>query len=424
MAAIGITSSSSAAVSKVWRKIQGDLSDGFNFMVEESEWLDDYPDTEFPWSQREVTFTVDVADEVGVAAIPDGGYRARPSAADIEEATFALTNFNATFTASHLAKWADQGNTNQIEKELRKRGAKKVQAMARAIGDSIYGTSVGTLALTDSDLAGGTDTLTLYYGFGSSTITNAAYIADRFRVGEYISYADGTPAQTDTAYMGAITAVSASTPSIDVTWVTTPTISTNALKVVSANSLENATIAGTNYNKMPVGFLDVLNTASVHGISSSSVPRWDVGFEDTTTGGRLDPTKIQKLDDSVTNAAPGMKGPDTYLMSQGVYRDLVDQQRAAQEFTSPIGMELDGSVKKKGKTFRKTRRVPPGYFIGYDKSKYQKLMLVPRATNNLRWDDGIDLINQEGSLFVMNTVFGLACRSRASFGYYSGLTES
>jgi hypothetical protein len=62
----------------VWKKIQGDLSEGFNFMVEEFDWMDDYPSVEFPWSQREVTFTVDLDDDINVASIPDAGYRARP----------------------------------------------------------------------------------------------------------------------------------------------------------------------------------------------------------------------------------------------------------------------------------------------------------------------------------------------------------
>ena len=225
--------------------------------------------------------------------------------------------------------------------------------------------------------------------------------------------------------IGSITAQNTSTPSITLLLNATLTNSNNNLKIVGAASLENTTLAGTDYNKMPVGFLDVLKSDTVHGISATSDnTRWDVGFEDSTTGGRIDPTKLQKLDDEESNKAPGMKGPDTYLMSQGVYRDLVDQQRSAVEFESPVGMEIDGSVKKKGKTFKKTRRVPPGHLIAYDKSKYQKLMLVPKPTNNLRWDAGIDLITQEASLFPMNTVFGLACRSRASFGYYSGLTES
>lgn len=417
--AASITAVGSSEVNKVWRKIQGDLGDGFNFLVEEFEWLDDYPETEFPWSQREVTFTVDLDDEISVAKIPDGGYRARPSATNVEEATFALTNFNTTFTASNLAKWADQGNTNQIEKELRRRGAKKVQAMARSIGDAIYGTSVGTLALTDTDISGTTPVLTLTSGFGDTTITNAAYIADRFRVGEYYGIVNGSTFKE----IGVATAVSASTPSVSLTLNNTLTESTNSLKIVGASSLENATIAGTDYNKSLVGFLDVCKTDTVHGISAASKTRWAAGYSDTT-GGRIDPTRLQKLDDEVGNRSPGAKSPSVYLMSQGVYRDLVDQQRSAMEFSSPVGMEVDGSVKKRGKTFKKTRRVPPGHLIAYDPSKYQKLMLVPKATNNLKWSDGIDLINQEASLFVMNTVVGLACRSRASFGYFSGLTES
>lgn len=421
MAAASITPVGSSEVDKAWKKIQGDLSEGFNFMVEEFEWLDDYPSVEFPWSQREVTATVDLDDDINVAAIPDAGYRARPSATNLEEATFSLTNFNTTFTASHLAKWADKGKTNQIEVELRRRGAKKVQAMARKIGDSIYGTSVGTLALTDTNFSGTSATAVLHSAFGDTSITNAAYIADRFRVDEWVGIIDGSTLQQ----IATITAISTTTPSLDLTLNATLTNSNNNLKLVGAASLENTTLAGTDYNKMPVGFLDVLKSDTVHGISASSDnARWDVGFEDSTTGGRIDPTKLQKLDDEVANRAPGMKEPSVYLMSQGVYRDLVDQMRAAVEYESPVGMEVDGSVKKRGKKFKKTRRVPPGHLIAYDPSRYQKLMLVPKPSNNLRWDAGIDLITQEASLFPMNTVFGLMCRSRASFGYYSGLTES
>lgn len=421
MAAASITPVGSSEVDKIWRKIQGDLKEGYNFMVEEFEWLSDYPDTEFPWSQREVTFTVDLDDDINVAAIPDAGYRARPSAVNVEEGTFSLTNFNGTFTASHLAKWADEGKTNQIERELKRKGAKKVQAFARVIGDAIYGTSVGTLALTDTNFSGTSATATLHSAFGDTTITNAAYIADRFRTGQRVAIVDGSALQ-QFATVGAIVA---GTPSIALTLDASLTNSNNNLKIIDASSLENTTLAGTSYNKMPVGFLDVLKSDTVHGISATSDnTRWDVGFEDSTTGGRIDPTKLQKLDDSVANAAPGMKEPSVYLMSQGVYRDLVDQQRAAVEYESPMGMEIDGSVKKKGKTFKKTRRVPPGHLIAYDPSRYQKLMLVPKPSASVNWNGGIDLINQEASLFVMNTVFGLACRSRASFGYYSGLTES
>jgi len=420
MAAATLTAVGSSEVNKIWKKIQGDLTEGYNFLVEEFDWIDDYPEVEFPWSQREVTFTVDLDDDIDVAKIPDGGYRARPSAVNVEEASFALTNYNKTFIASHLAKWADQGMTNQIEKELRHRGAKGVQAMARQIGDDVYGYSTATLALTDTNFSGTSTTATLHSAFGDTSITSAAYIADRFRVGQHVAIFESSTLQG----IGTVDAITAATPSIDLT-TTSITNSNNNLIITGAASLENTTTAGTDRNRGLVGFLDVCKSDTVHGLSKTTDnTRWDVGYADTTTGGRVDPTRLQKMDDEIANKAPGGKGPDTYVMTQGIYRDLVDQQRAAQEFESPVGMELDGSVKKRGKKFLKSRRVPPGHLFAYDKSKYQKLMLVPKATNNLRWSDGIDLINQEGSLFVMNTVVGLACRSRASFGYMTGLTES
>jgi hypothetical protein len=421
VAAATISSLSSAqAVSKVWRKIQGDMAEGFNFLVEEfNEWLDDYPMSGLTWSQREVTFPVDLNDGYGVALIPDGGYRARPSSVNAEEATASLSNFNATFVASYLSKYADEGNTNQIEKELKFKGAKKIQAMARVIGDKLYGTSAGTLALTDTDLAGTTDTLTLKSGFGTSTISNAAYIADRFRVGDYIAAIDGSDLETNG--IGVIGTVTAATPSIAVTWQGSTSETNNDLKIVGANSLGYTTVDDTDYNKAPVGLLDVLLTDTVHGISAASVPRWAAGYSNTS-GGQITPARIQAMVDEVANDS-GRK-VNTVLMAQGVYRSFVDSERAAVRFDSPMNMEIDGSVKLKGVTIKRSRRVPPGYLIGWDKAAYKKIMLTPKPTNSFKWDDGIDLIEQDGMLFPVSCVLGLVCESRAAFGYFSGLTEA
>jgi hypothetical protein len=73
----------------------------------------------------------------------------------------------------------------------------------------------GALALTDTDVTTSTaqQTLTLKSGYGRAGITNAAFIADKFRLNERVAVYDGATL----IMVGKITAISTSTPSIGVT---------------------------------------------------------------------------------------------------------------------------------------------------------------------------------------------------------------
>jgi hypothetical protein len=408
------------AVNKVWRKIQGKVATGFQFMCEEYSWIDELPSEDIDWSQRETLVPLDINEEVGVAIIPEGGYLARPSSVNMEEISVSLSQFSARFNASRLSKFADKGLTNQVEKQLKYQAAKKVQAMGRKIADHFYGTSVATLATTDSDLSGTSGTLTLTNAFGSSSITNAAYVADRFRVNEWVAAINGSSLVANA--IGQITARSTSTPSITVTWNGTVSDATNGLKIVGANSMENTTISGTDYNMGLVGLLDILTSTTVHGLSSSTVPAWNVAKADTA-GGRLSPVRVTAMDDEIANKGGGKL--NTLLLAQGVYRDWVDAERAAVRFDTPASMETDGSVKSKGRDIKKSRRVPPGFAIGYDKRSWRKIALTPKpdGSNGITWGDGKEYIDQDGMVFNVDLVLGLVCTNRGNFAYASGLTE-
>ena len=421
------STNASAAVNKVWRKIQGKLGEGANFSVDELDLMMEFSDVEFPWSQREVTFTTDINDVPRGALIPDGGFRARPGAVNTEELTASITSISQTFVASTLAQYADEGNENQIVKELMHKGKGALRAIERVLGQQFYGTSVGTLALTDTDLGGTTDTLVLKDAFGVSDIDNAAYLADLFRKDEYIAAIEGTAIADSNSAIGRITADPALTPgSIDVTWnASLGAVSTNNLKIVGAGSLGNGSSTDprddTDYNKAMTGLFDVLQSASVHGLAQASVPKWDVSYEDPT-GGHLSTARIHKALDTIANASG--KTPDVCLMAQGVNRAIIEVERAAYHAASPTGIELDGSFKRRGIEFKTTRRVPPGYAFFWKKNQWQKLMLTPKPTNSFRWADGKDLIDKEGMLFTMFVAGSLVCRQRNVFGYFSGLTEA
>lgn len=419
VAATTVTTGSSA-VNKVWRKIQGKVATGFQFMCEEYSWIDELPSEDIDWSQRETLVPLDINEEIGAALLPEGGYLARPSSVNMEEISVSLSQFSARFNASRLSMWADKGLNNQVEKQLKFQAAKKVQAMGRKVADQFYGSSVGTMATTDTDLAGTSGTLTLAQAFGSSSITNAAYIADRFRVNEWVAAINGSSLVANA--IGQITARNTATPSITVTWNGTVSDSTNGLKIVGANSMENTTIAGTDYNLALVGLLDILTSTTVHGLSSGTVPNWNVAKADTT-GGRISGVRVTALDDEIGNKGGGKIS--TLLLSQGVYRDWVDGERSATRFDSPTSMETDGSIKSKGREIKKSRRVFPGFAIAFDKKSWSKIALTPKpdGSNGITWGDGKPYIDQDGMVFNVDLVLGLVCKNRGNFAYMSGLTE-
>jgi hypothetical protein len=415
----------SAAVNKVWRKIQGDIAEGVNFMYEESDLLDDFGDVDWDWSQREATFPVDVYDAPRAAVIPDGGFRGKPGAVNLEEATASMSSFSATFTSSTLAKFADQGNENQLRRELVHKSKKSLESIARVMVQQFYGTSVGTLALTDTDLGGTTDTLVLKDAFGVADIDNAAFLSDQFRLNDRIAAFDGSTVADSGNAFGYVSANPKLTPgSLPVAWdVSLGAVTNNNLKIIGAGALGGGTSTvkedDTDYNKCFSGLFDVMTSASVQGINSGTVPEWAIGYSDVA-GGTLTPVRLHAMVDKIQDASG--EAPDCMVIDKGVYRDLVNNERAAYQASSPTGIELDGSVKRKGLNIKPLRRCPPGYAFLWKKSRWQKKILTPKPSGKLSWGDGIDLIDKEGMLFKMFVAGTLVVKKRTAFGYLSGLT--
>ncbi len=415
------TGNATSNVNKVWRKIQGKVAEAIRHSREEYDWFDDFPVEDIDWSHRETLIPVNINEEIGIATLPEGGKLARPSSVDLNEISISLVQLNGRFTASGLAQLADKGMNNQVEKQLRLQGTNKVFAMGRRFADMVYGTSVGTVALTDTDVSGTTATLVLKDAYGKADIDTAAYIADRFRAGEFIALVDGSTLVTNA--IGSIDAggVNATTPSIAVTFNGSVTVTNNNLKVVFANNLENTTLAsGTDYNKAFVGFIDVLTTAAVHGLTHDN---WDVAFEDNT-GGRLDPSRIRKCIQEIGNKSK--LTPNRSIIAQGVERDLVLQERSLIRYASPMGMELDGSVKMKGLEIATPRGCPPKHAIFYNTAAYRKVALTPKpeGQGGLSWKDGYEMQDDDGMIFRTDMVAGLFTPNRKAFGYFDQLTEA
>lgn len=428
MATLSTTvTTSTSDVNKIWRKVQGDLYEGLNFFSEEFGNMERFvPETyDIDISAREITVPVDLNEEVGVAAIPEGGYEAKASSVNVEETTLGFVLLNARFSASVTARILDEKHrAAELKRQIVFQGMKKMQALGRTWSDMIYGYSTNILAISDTDLAGTTDTLVLKNGLNDSTISGADtatgnYIANLFRVGERIGALDSGAIIAGPA-LGIITAVTAgANPTLAVTWDSSlSSFTTNGIQVVLANSVEGTTIAATAYNRGLVGWLDLLKSTSVHSLSSSSVPNWSIAGSDTS-GGRLSGVRLRAAKDLLRRYSP-MK-PDFALLDEGVHRDLIDLERAALRFSDPFALETDGDVKSKDLQIRSSWRVPPGYGIVGSKKAFARLDIMPKPGQGFAWGDGHKMENQSGYLFPVDFLTGTFCKSRKAFYYFSGL---
>lgn len=414
-ATVAVTTGSSD-VSKIWAKTRGALVQALQFDVEEYDMADDLQKLSVDYSLREVIVPLDINEGAGVAAISEGGNEARPSTPNVEEITVPLSEISARFTLSIQSALLQANGGAVVQKQMVYAGRKKMQDVARDFGDRFYGFATGYLCTTTTAATQSSGTYTLASMYGVSSLGSAAQIADKFRVGDYVALIRSAALVSNA--IGSVTAVSSSTPSITVTWNGSVT-SMSGDFVVKANSIENTTIAGTDYNKSIVGLLDALTSTSVHGLSSSSVANWSVAYSDTTST-RLSGLKIIRARQEIMNKGGGKA--TVGLLDQGVYRDLISQQQASLRFNDPFALELTADVKAKGTALTTTRRVPSGMAIFFDKSSYRKLPLPKMVVDSLQ--DAIRMENSSGYIFPTNILLSNVVLNRKNMAYFQNATTA
>jgi len=411
----------STDVTKIWRNVQTDVQQGLNFMSEEWEQMDDLKKFKVDWSSREIIVPLDITEGVGIASIPEGGYEARPSSPAPQELSLSWVLFNGRFTVTKTVNWIRQKTPHaMIEDQMRYQALKKVQDLGRHFGDYFYGVSTGYLCQTSTVATATSGTAyTIYNGYGQSTITDATWLADKFRVGDYVALVRSAALVTNG--IGTITAISASTPSITVTWNGSVTTVAGDY-IVKANSLENGTLAaGTDYNRGLVGLVDMCVTASVHGLSSATDANWAPQLADTT-GGRLTGIRLRKAAQTIKNKGGGTM--DKVYLSQGVERDMISLTNAAVRFSDPNAMELDGSVKYGNVKFKSSRRVPNGWAIPCASKSIRRLSLLPKPDGSPVWEDGEKIVDRSAYVFSIDFPCATVVLNRANLAYFNGLTES
>lgn len=419
----------SSQVNKIWRKVQGDLMDGIQYECEEYALLDELKPHKITVSAREILQPVNLNEGYGVASITEGGFEAQPGSPNAEELTLTWININARFSASLTSMYLDKLNPDaEIERELMFRAGHKVFDVARDFSDRFYGVSTGYMAQTSTAAtqSSGTYTLSNLYGNtqwpGTSVTAEKKLLADKFRVNDRVALVRSAALVTNA--IGKVTAVSSSTPSIDITWNGSVT-SQNNDNIVKANSVGNGTSAtvldDTDYNKSLVGLVDLYGTASIHSLSSASVANWDNAYTDSTSG-RFSGIKLHRAKQEIQNKGPGKA--NTVILSQGVERDLFALQSAALRFNDPFALELDGQAKSKGMTFFTSRRVPSSMVAVFDKGSYRKILIRPKPSGTPQWSDGYKLVDQNAMIFSMDWPLALICTARRNFAFFVSQSES
>jgi hypothetical protein len=409
---------SASSVNKLWRKVQGELAVGFEFEADEWSMMPSLKDYNIDVSAREITVPLDINEGAGIASIDEGSLEARPSSPNIEELTLNYVLFNGRFTASVTAQLLDQHQrAAQLKRQLVYQGMKKIQDLARHWSDYFYGFSTGVLCTTTTAATQSSGAYTLATGYGQATITGAALLADKFKVGDAVALIRAAALVTNA--IGTVTAVTPATPSITVTW-NGSVASMTGDQVVKANSLENTTLAGTDFNRGMTGLLDVSLSTSVHGLSSASVSNWNVALSDTAAD-RFSGIKLHRAGDEIRfNGGGKVK---LVIIAPGVYRDVLSLQQAALRFQDPFALELDGQIKSQGVKFFSSKRVPGSWVWALDPTSYRKLDVMPKPGNQWSWGDGIRMENSSGYIFPVSLLTQMVCTNRKNIAYFNGKIE-
>lgn len=404
---------------KAWRKIAHKLAVGINRASEGVDKIDDLQNVGEPVG-RENLLPVDLNEDGGIALIEEGGMSAFPSSVSIEEGLLTFSEFEGRFNVSLLVENIDRGSENQIERQIMLQSATKVAALGAYIDDGLHGSSSGVLALTNSDItatsAGASLTLTVTAGYGLASITSAPFITEKFKLNDRVAIINGS------TLLGVIKLTARDLTAGTITGTAEGAISaitTDGLKLVKANAMPadtGRTIAQTDFNRGLVGFADIFASGALHSLTHAN---W-VPAVDYSTSGRFSGALLRHADFQIGNKMGG-KITDVWL-DQYVYSDMIELEKPAVRFDGPMGMEIDGSVKSRGRQFWTNRRIPPGFVYAFDKSAFQKWDIY-KSKQTVSYGDGKEYINQEAKVYALRRILGLRVKARAAFARFTGQTR-
>jgi hypothetical protein len=414
------THTSVSDLAKGYKKKATKLYTAFKRSNEEWGWVGDVPDEDIIPSGRENLIPLDIKRGYGAAMIPDGGYEARTITPAMNEGSFDFVEASARFFISRRARAFDtRAREAQIIRQVKYSSMKCFEALSRRVSLQFYGFTTGIVADTSTNATATSGTAyTLEDAFGVSTLDNAAYLASLFEVDDGVALVRAAALVTNA--IGVITAKSASTPSITVTWAGSVDADAND-SFVFANAVTDTTITATDYSRWPVGLLDAVTSTTVHGLASSTEANWAAALNNTD-GGRFNFVKLKKMRQALRNQ--GDAELTDLVWSNGVENDVEAGERSARMYSSSA-MDLDVSVRAKGVKIHTSPLVPPGEVIGWDRDCIGKKDLTDRPDEDGLVDFGeMDKAeDRSGWKGGLHLIYARIIRNRAGLARYGGITE-
>jgi hypothetical protein len=410
-----------------YRKVQAPMFAAFKQATPEWDWYDDIDEQDIDISANVMSLPVDITRQGGAASIPESGYEAQTYTAPIQWATLSWINLNQRWFTSFTAKFLDErSKAGQISgaRQLKYQAMKAMQSISTRVSQMTYGFTTGYVCQTSTNATQANGTYTLTGGYGVAGITDAAFLAGLFAIGDWVALVRSAALVTNA--VGQVTAVSATNGTIDVTWAGSVDSDANDY-IVFANNAINATAAtlaaGTDYNAWPTGKLDMATSTSVHSLSGNTYPEWNPAYS-STTAGRFSAVKIRRAIQNISNKS-AQSGGFAITMADGVERDFFANERSAVRYDDPNNMQLDGTYKYKNVEFRHSPNCPPGYVFVERKGSVGKFSLVPKPSDGTDsgWGDGVKAEDRNGLKFSINFPFAFVCRSRRGLSYFSSQTE-
>ena len=426
-----VTANTVANLQQLFKKTQTGMLSALQDQTPELKWLRKTPLAKLIPSGLEMRLILNVLFQGGGTMLPDGGYESKMTVQAPQNGTVTFVQYNNRFGLTGLGRMYDRYASQGEVMKLNFYAAKKVmEAMGRKMGYQTYGYSTGTVAVVDTTATVTTNTnVLLRRAFGSTLIgnTNATatanqltYLAQLFRsLDDVIGPLSGGDVVTNG--QATIVSVTNSTGSINVSTAGGSSTWTQGNPIVFFNAVTDTTVAGTELNLWPVGLLDVTQSTTVHGLSSTTAPNWSSNTD--TAGGRFGFVKLQKHKQYIANY--GGAEPDTVILSNGVLNDATAAERAARIYPGVSMFDLDGNLKARGIEIRTSLLAPPGLAFVYDSEVYTKLELGDLPSE----DGGPDLMeinklpNQDIWASSLNYAYLRACTNRAAIGVSSGLDE-
>ena len=418
-----------SSLAELYKKTNTAVKVALKRKTEEYDWFDDYPDELITPSGNEMRIVLDVMYQPDTTAmIPDGGYEAQLTTMPPQHGifTFVQANFRYSFTTLEQA-FDRRGRAGMIQQQTLYSAIKAVENFARKIGKQTYGMSTGTVAMVGTT-AGAAGTVQagvrLINGYGSTlipggTTSSNTYLSNLFRNGDPIALIRGG----NLVEFGQVTSapsIASGVGFIDTVFNTSITPTANDL-IVPAAAVIDGTITATDTNRWPVGFLDGMTSASVHGLATAVAPNWKSnGY---TAGGRFSYALQEWLINQIWNNG-GVK-MDRLIMSQGVRRDVIAGERAALRYNDETKFNLNGDIGTDGIKYMTSVLAPPGLVLGWNSDCITQKILSDKPD----YEGGpsmfdLDKIQDRGAYAASyNFVYAKIWGNRAGTGYLANLTE-